>query len=488
MAKITSKHKTLQFITLSLLILLTLLFISDSLSLLISRRLSVIHTSSLSSSNGQYPSRLAVTTSPAATLTPTSLKHIVFGIGSGADQWESRKPYVKFWWRPHQTRGFVWLDKEVINSDETGSPVLKVSEDTSGFEYTNRYGPRSGLRMTRIVSEMARMGIHDVRWFVMGDDDTVFFPDNLVRVLSKYDHTQMYYIGSNSETHAQNIKFSYGMAYGGGGFAISYPLAMELEKMQDGCIQKYGWLYGSDDRIHACLGELGVPLTREPGFHQFDVMGNVFGILTAHPVAPLVSLHHLDVVDPIFPSTTRQDSLQKLAKPAALDSASLMQQSICYDNSRNWTISVSWGYAVQIVRGRVLPTEMGKPARTFLDWYGKGGETAFSFNTRPYVRHPCQKPYVYYLLDAEVDGDGGGGTVSRYQLHNETRLWCWWQTPVPSAVVNVEVYKKPNPRMWDKAPRRNCCRVLPSSRDNTMEIEVGGCRKGEVIEAKWSNS
>jgi hypothetical protein len=57
-------------------------------------------------------------------------------------------------------------------------------------------------------------------------------------VLSKYDHTKMYYIGSNSESHLQNILFSYNMAFGGGGFAISYPLAKLLAKMQDSCIAR----------------------------------------------------------------------------------------------------------------------------------------------------------------------------------------------------------------------------------------------------------
>ena len=106
------------------------------------------------------------------------------------------------------------------------------------------------------------------RWFVMGDDDTIFVVENLVRVLAKYDHNEMYYIGSVSESHLQNIYFSYGMAYGGGGFAISYPLAMAVEEMQDECIERYPELYGSDDRMHACMAEIGVPLTKEVGFHQ----------------------------------------------------------------------------------------------------------------------------------------------------------------------------------------------------------------------------
>lgn len=106
------------------------------------------------------------------------------------------------------------------------------------------------------------------RWFVMGDDDTVFFTENLVTVLSKYDHNQMYYIGANSESVEQDVVHSYSMAYGGGGFAISYPLAAELVKVLDGCINRYASMYGSDQKIHGCLTEIGVPVTKELGFHQ----------------------------------------------------------------------------------------------------------------------------------------------------------------------------------------------------------------------------
>lgn len=102
----------------------------------------------------------------------------------------------------------------------------------------------------------------------MGDDDTVFVTENLVRVLSKYDHREYYYVGGQSESHMQNIYFSYSMAFGGGGFAISYPLAKAVEGMQDRCIQRYPGLFASDDRMQACMAELGVPLTRELGFHQ----------------------------------------------------------------------------------------------------------------------------------------------------------------------------------------------------------------------------
>ena len=166
----------------------------------------------------------------------TIISHIVFGIASSSRLWNHRKEYIKLWWRPNETRGNVWLDQEVKSepSEEHLLPTLRISSDVSKFKVKNPQGDRLGVRISRIVSETVRLGMeknnNNVRWFVMGDDDTFFVTENLVKVLQKYDHNQFYYIGTNSESHLQNIHFSYNMAYGGGGFAISYPLAATTEQ------------------------------------------------------------------------------------------------------------------------------------------------------------------------------------------------------------------------------------------------------------------
>lgn len=204
------------------------------------------------------------------------LNHIVFGIAGSAKLWDKRKNYIKLWWKPNQMRGVVWVDSRVQTRSEENLPSVRVSEDTTRFAYSNRQGHRSAIRISRIVSETFRTvvgrrkneGEEEIRWFVMGDDDTVFVTENLVRVLAKYDYREYYYVGGLSESHMQNIYFSYSMAFGGGGFAISYPLAKAVERMQDRCIQRYPGLFASDDRMQACMAELGVPLTRELGFHQ----------------------------------------------------------------------------------------------------------------------------------------------------------------------------------------------------------------------------
>lgn len=103
------------------------------------------------------------------------------------------------------------------------------------LKHENSIRDRSTLQLTRIVSETSKLGM---RWFVMGDNDTLFFPDNLIRVLSRDEHDQYYYTGSNtSENHKQNIVFNHKAEY-------SYPLAKALAKMQDRCIERYPCLHG----------------------------------------------------------------------------------------------------------------------------------------------------------------------------------------------------------------------------------------------------
>ncbi|RDX71412.1 hypothetical protein CR513_49251, partial [Mucuna pruriens] len=431
----------------------------------------------------KYPVVVRLTPEQMSKREETELKHIVFGIASSSNLWNIRKEYIKIWWRPKQTRGVVWLDKKVKTLRNEGLPDIHISGDTSKFRYTNRQGQRSALRISRVVTETLKLGMKDVRWFVMGDDDTVFMVDNVVRILSKYDHRHFYYIGSSSESHVQNIHFSYAMAYGGGGFAISYPLAQELAKMQDRCIQRYPALYGSDDRIQACMAELGVPLTREPGFHQYDVYGDLLGLLGAHPVTPLVSLHHLDVVQPIFPKMTRVRALQHLMEAVNQDSASIMQQSICYDKSNFWSISVSWGYVVQIMRGVLSPRELEMPSRTFLNWYRRADYTAYAFNTRPLAKHPCQKPFVYYMTKTRYDPTTKQ-LISIYSRENSKSPFCRWKMNSPEKFTSVVVTKRQDPLRWKKSPRKDCCRILASPRKipTTLYIRVGNCQEGEVTE------
>ena len=182
---------------------------------------------------------------------------------------------------------------------------------------------------------------------------------------------------------------------------------------------------------------------------QYDVYGNLFGLLSAHPVTPLVSLHHLDVVEPIFPNATRLEALKRLKIPMQLDSAGLMQQSICYEKKKGGTVSVSWGFAIQVFRGVLSPREIEMPSRTFLNWYRRADYTAYAFNTRPVMRNPCQKPFVFYFSKARTESSTNQ-TLTQYTRHHVPHPQCRWKMTSPGEVETVEVYKKPDPHLWDR--------------------------------------
>lgn len=102
----------------------------------------------------------------------------------------------------------------------------------------------------------------------MGDDDSLLFVDNIVDVLSKYDHTKKHYIGTFSETIKSNVRFSFDMAYGGAGYALSYPLVKALVAKLEECIERYHFIWAGDQLQSFCLSDLGVDVTHEKGFHQ----------------------------------------------------------------------------------------------------------------------------------------------------------------------------------------------------------------------------
>ncbi|XP_076929200.1 uncharacterized protein LOC143593460, partial [Bidens hawaiensis] len=341
---------------------------------------------------------------PAATADPSGMlgirqrwffSHVLFGISRSAHTWPDRRHYSEIWWQPNITRGFVWIDEEPDPKlfSHPNSLPFKISENVTGSKKSGS-NPNPAVRIARIVLESFNLGLADVRWFVMGDDDTVFFADNLVSVLSKYDHRKMYYVGGSSESVEQDVMHSYDMAFGGGGFAVSYPLAAELARILDGCLDRYSYVYGSDERVCACVSELGVGLMKERGFHQMDIRGDAYGLLAAHPMTPLISLHHLDYINPLLPNLTKYESLDTLIQTYRLDPPRAMQQSFCYHNT--WSISVSWGYTVQIYPALLRAQELAMPLQTFFTWSSfKDGP--FTFNTRPMSTNSCERPAIYYI-------------------------------------------------------------------------------------------
>ncbi|KAF5744573.1 hypothetical protein HS088_TW07G00147 [Tripterygium wilfordii] len=206
----------------------------------------------------------------------TNISHLVFGISGSTNRWKNRRAYIESWWQPNITRGFIFLDQppnEFLPWPST-SPPFRVSEDIARYKQYHHHKMPNAVRLARVVLETLGEENRGVRWYIMADDDTVFFVDNLVEVLAKYDHRKYFYVGMNSECVSSNLAHSFDMAFGGAGYAMSFPLAEAVARNIDSCIMRYSTLLWSDQILQSCVADLGVSLTKEKGFHQVIIFPN----------------------------------------------------------------------------------------------------------------------------------------------------------------------------------------------------------------------
>ncbi|XP_071727998.1 uncharacterized protein [Rutidosis leptorrhynchoides] len=419
---------------------------------------------------------------PMSPPAPTNINQLVFGISASVKAWHGRKSYFQEWWRPNITRGYIFFDKNPtpdILPWPDYLPPYRVSENTSDFEVYSRHINPDVIRIVRTILETFREGDKDVRWYVMGDDDTIFFLDNLVELLGRYDHTKYLYIGGVSECVKSNYDFSFEMAFGGAGFALSYPLVEALVANLDQCISTYPFYFVSDQILSACIADLGVPLTPEKGFHQIDLVHDISGFLSAHPQSPLISLHHLDVASPIFPSKTRYKSVRQLMTAAKVDQSRLLQQMVCYHKPKNWAFSIAWGYSAYIYEQFVPRSILRRPLETFTPWSLHRHPPDYMFNTRLLTNNSCETPHVFYfrsikkLSHNESNGNSSYGNtiadqiVMTFARHKRRRLPpC--SDHSADYISKIRVYSQMT-RLNFVENRGECCDVLNIDGKNTAE-------------------
>ncbi|XP_010317971.1 uncharacterized protein [Solanum lycopersicum] len=416
----------------------------------------------------------------------TNISHLVFGIAASSNTWGKKKHYINSWWKPNITKGYLFLDR--TPNDEhlpwpNISPPYRISSDNSRYMPYNKHGMPFAIRMVRVIEETF-MEEHDsstVRWYVMADDDTVLMIENLVNVLSKYDHMKYYYVGMNSECIVSNFGMSFQMAFGGAGYALSYPLAQALAKNMDTCIKRYPYLYGSDHILQACIADLGVTITLEKGFHQIDLRRDISGFLSAHPQSPFISLHHLDLVSPIFPSMNHYDALNHLMKAASVDQSRLLQQSVCYNKIHNWTFSVSWGYSVQIYDKIIPQSYLQTPIETFGEWR-KGAWPPYMFNIRKFNNYSSCGEVPNILFFDSFEGTKLNHFVTTYVKKNH-RICANNDDDDHSSngVMKVHVFSPMDKLHVGDGNRKECCDIIQPIGMDSMAIKLRTCMKHEII-------
>ncbi|KAI5011237.1 hypothetical protein ZWY2020_013374 [Hordeum vulgare] len=263
----------------------------------------------------------------------------------------------------------------------------------------------------------------------------------------------MVYVGAPSENHSANNYFSHGMAFGGGGVALSFPLAAALARTLDVCIERYPRLYGSDDRLHACITELGVPLSREYGFHQAMPMA-------AHPIAPFISIHHVEFVDPIYPGLNSLESLELFTKAMKTEPMSFLQRSVCYD------------------KNVLLRPELERSERTYIAFKRMSQRTEFDFDTKEIQKSMCNKSVLFFLKDVWKVGNITRGSYIRSSERDDLKrkVFCFRSPPL-SDIDEIQVSVSPLSKRWHLAPRR-LCSAVKGYVNGTLFMFVRQCGRG----------
>ncbi|GAA5901305.1 uncharacterized protein JCM6883_000173 [Sporobolomyces salmoneus] len=176
---------------------------------------------------------------------------------------------------------------ETVLKDRGLPCVLKQSEH-------ERYEVRV-MSMIKEMKDYSDSLDRSFDWFVFGDDDT-FWVDyrSTLRMLSRYDPRQEWYIGSSSESQEALGMFGR-MAFGGAGVFASMPLLTNMANRWPDCYEQFRNVFGGDEMLTRCAAlakgvEKDDVTTREKGLHQFDIPGDTTGPLQSG--WPVLSLHH----------------------------------------------------------------------------------------------------------------------------------------------------------------------------------------------------
>lgn len=107
-----------------------------------------------------------------------------------------------------------------------------------------------------------------------------------------------------------------------------------------------------------------------------------------------------------------------------MDPNRALQHSFCYDLIRSWSVSVSWGYTVQLYPFLVTSKKLETAYLTFRTWRS-WSDDPFHFNTQAMSPDPCERPLIYFFDRIErVERNKTLTTYTRFIDENENAKAC----------------------------------------------------------------
>jgi hypothetical protein len=100
------------------------------------------------------------------------------------------------------------------------------------------------------------------KWYIIGDDDTLFSPLALAQWLQNFDANQAWYIGGRTESLDSRLRGSWDAAYGSSGIVLSEGFLRTSGPGFSRCIEvaPRSKILGSSI-LHLCMSRFGVPMT-----------------------------------------------------------------------------------------------------------------------------------------------------------------------------------------------------------------------------------
>ncbi|CAF1611582.1 unnamed protein product [Rotaria sp. Silwood1] len=206
-----------------------------------------------------------------------------------------------------------------------------------------------------------------IQWFAFGDDDTIWFLNNLLQTLQQYNVSNSIYLGNISDKLGAVQYHGTYYAYGGGGFVLSRPLALRAVQHNKDC-QRFTNMCGGDEMIGKCITEvLKINLTRNNHFHQMDHDGDMDGYLESG-IEGLVSLHHIFSYWEPFPEeyTTHPHETMYLLKLAYQTFGNhFLKRYVWLDCRTNRTFLLTMGYSFSLFNRILTYEELMKVEKTW---------------------------------------------------------------------------------------------------------------------------
>ncbi|CAM4836485.1 unnamed protein product [Rotaria magnacalcarata] len=279
---------------------------------------------------------------------------------------------VKFWAaRPNIHCLTIFERKDLasaslMNSYLAGQGISCEIQTSNIIRFEERYLELIEQAWSSSISS-SNASVKTIQWFAFGDDDTVWFLDNLLQTLQQYNASTSIYLGNISDKLGAIRHHGTYYAYGGGGIILSRPLALKAAQHMKDC-RRFHHFFGGDEMIGKCITEiLKINLTRNQNFHQMDHEGDMDGYFESG-IQGLVSLHHMFSYWEPFPeehTINPRETMDLLKLAYQTFNHDFLKRYVRIDQQTNRTFLLTMGYSFSVINRILTHDELMKVENTW---------------------------------------------------------------------------------------------------------------------------